>query len=131
MMFELEVDRVFRAEHSLVMYDGQPEPMHAHDWQTVVVVGATELDRIEVVMDFHELERIIDGAIEPLDGVSLNDLSIFASCNPSAERVAEHLGRTIAAGLPESVHLVRVTVTEAPGCRATWRGGDKVLSPES
>ena len=96
------------------------EEMHAHDWRVFVYVLADQLDGIECVMDFHELERIVDGAIKSLDHTTLNDEPAFATVNPSAERVAEHLFKAIAAQLPSTVKAGRVTVTEAPGCRASF-----------
>jgi hypothetical protein len=40
--------------------------------------------------------------------------------NPSAEEVARYIGRALAGSLPESVTLQRLSVTEAPGCKAAW-----------
>lgn len=119
-MYELRIERVFRASHALRLYDGSMEPTHLHAWRVLVHVRAAELDEIEVVMDFHELERIVEQAVAPLEGTRLNDTPEFADVNPSAERVAEKLYRRIAAELPQRVKLAKVTVTEAPGCRATF-----------
>ena len=119
-MHEIRIERTFNASHALRLYDGAMEPMHGHDWRVFVHVAAEELDAIECVMDFHELERIVEGVLGPLGGQTLNDLAPFAGVNPSAERVAEHIYRRIALGMPERVKLTRVTVTEAPGCRASY-----------
>ncbi len=119
-MYELEIERVFHAQHALRLYDGTMEEMHGHDWRVFVVVASEQLDEIEVAMDFHELERLVDEVIKPLAGVTLNECELFAEVNPSAERVAEHIYRGVLAGLPLSVKLVRVTVTEAPGCKASY-----------
>ncbi|MDH3584433.1 MAG: 6-carboxytetrahydropterin synthase [Phycisphaerae bacterium] len=120
-MYELNVERHFRAAHALRLYDGSREPLHEHAWKVVVDVAADQLDQIELVMDFHELQGIIDRALGPLEGRNLNNLDVFKTVNPSAERVAEHIYRAIAAELPASVRLSRVTVTEAPGCRASFQ----------
>lgn len=119
-MHEIEIERVFHAGHALRLYDGTMETPHEHDWRTFIAVASDELDAIEVVMDFHELERIVDEVLGELDGRSLNEVDAFAKVNPSAERVAEHIYRRIAAVLPQGVTLRRVTVTEAPGCRASY-----------
>ena len=119
-MHEIRIERTFNASHALRLYDGAMEPMHGHDWRTFVYVAAEELDAIECVMDFHELERIVDGVLGLLEGKTLNDLDAFAGVNPSAERVAERIYRAIAPELPDRVQLTRVTVTEAPGCRASY-----------
>ena len=123
-MHELRIERVFHAEHAIRLYDGSLEPLHPHDWCTLVYVTAGRLDAIEVVMDFHELERIVEAVLAPLHNRSLNDLPFFAAVNPTAERVAEHLFNQIAPELPKAVALAKVTVTEAPGCRASYLGSN-------
>ena len=123
-MHEIRIERRFNATHALRLYDGTMEPTHGHDWDVFIHVSAETLDAMETVMDFHELERIAAAVVGELDGTHLNDLDAFATTNPSAERVAEHLYRRIAGQLPEPdrVTLSRVTVTEAPGCRASYLG---------
>lgn len=120
MAYAIHIERRFVAAHALRLYDGSMEPLHSHEWKVEVDVAAQTLDEIDVVMDFHELQRIVDQAIAPLRGVTLNDSGQFASPNPSAERVAELLFKRIAAKLPPRVALSAVTVTEAPGCRARY-----------
>ena len=119
-MYEIQIERLFRAGHSLRLYDGAMEPVHEHDWLTVVRLQAAKLDAIEVVMDFHELEKIVAQALSPLEGRVLNELEIFRGVNTSAERVVEHIYKAIAPRLPRGVKLARVTVTEAEGCRASY-----------
>lgn len=119
-MYELRIERVVHATHAIRLYDGSLEEPHAHDWDVFVYVAAAELDAIEVVMDFHELERIVDGVLDPLRDADFNTHEAFAGVNPTAERVAEHIYNAIEPELPKRVGLKRVTVTESPGCRATY-----------
>ena len=67
-MFEITIHRVFSAAHALRLYDGSIEPLHGHNWTVDLTVGSQHLDKIEIVMDFHELERIVDALIAQLDG---------------------------------------------------------------
>lgn len=120
-MYEIEIQKVFHATHALKLYDGTMEEPHAHDWHTWVVVQADSLDPIEVVMDFHELENIVEGVIKPLQNTDLNKVALLDGFNPSAERIVERIYLAIEPQLPEQVQLVSVTVTEAPGCKATYR----------
>jgi 6-pyruvoyltetrahydropterin/6-carboxytetrahydropterin synthase len=122
-MHAIRIERVFHASHALKLYDGSMEESHAHDWRTFIDVSAAELDAMEVVMDFHELERIVDGVLGPLDQSDLNEAALLAGVNPSAERVAERIFKAIQPGLPESVRLEKVTVTEAVGCEASYFEG--------
>ncbi len=119
-MYELRIERIFHAAHALRLYDGMMEQPHAHDWRVYVHVVSGHLDSIEVVMDFHALERIVDSVLAPLHKTSLNEHPAFKNLNPSAERVAEVIFKQIAPQLPAGVLLSRLTVTEAPGCQASY-----------
>jgi 6-pyruvoyltetrahydropterin/6-carboxytetrahydropterin synthase len=75
-----------------------------------VTVAARELDPIGVVMDFHELERLLDLILKPLHNTHLNETSAFSKLNPSAENVAGYIGRSLK--LPGDVRLHGVEVWE-------------------
>jgi 6-pyruvoyltetrahydropterin/6-carboxytetrahydropterin synthase len=124
-MFEITVQRVFSAAHAIRLYDGSLEPVHGHNWPVEVTVAAAQLDAIEVVMDFHLLETLIDGLMQQVHNRSLNDVPPFGNVagtmNPTAERVAWWIGTEVAKGLPANVKLISVKVGEAPGCFATYR----------
>jgi len=119
MPFEIRITRTFSASHQLRLYDQSLELLHAHDWQVTVTVAAANLDRIGVVMDFHELERQLNDLLRPLHGRHLNDLPEFAALNPTAENVAWHIGQGLQ--LPAGIKLASVQVQEATGCIAVWR----------
>jgi 6-pyruvoyltetrahydropterin/6-carboxytetrahydropterin synthase len=121
MPFQIATTREFAAAHALRLYDGSLEPVHGHNWRVRVTVTAPALDSIGVVMDFHELERLTDAILAPLHNRHLNDVPPFAEgLNPSAENVALHVGRTIAASLPDAVRLTAVDVWETSTNRATY-----------
>lgn len=111
-MLAITATLTFTASHQLRLYDGSLEPLHEHLWAVKVTVSAAELDRIGVVMDFHDLERRIQAVIAPFEGRRLNDLPPFVATNPSAENVALHIARTLA--LPDTVQLESVEVWETP-----------------
>ncbi|MEX2214283.1 MAG: 6-carboxytetrahydropterin synthase [Phycisphaeraceae bacterium] len=128
-MYEITIHRVFAAAHAIRLYDGSIEPLHGHNWTVEVTAQAKELDAIEVVIDFHELERIVDALLAKVNNRNLNETPPFspyatgsnAGINPSAERVAWWIGTETAKQLPGHARLVSVKVGEAPGCVATWR----------
>jgi len=144
-MYEITNTPTFAAAHAIRLYDGSREALHGHNWTVEVTVAAAELDRIELVMDFHKLERLVDRLMGQVDNRNLNDIPPFAGAapaaggaassgasgeaaaargggvNPTAERVAWWLGSELAKVLPRRVRLVGVRVGEAPGCVATWR----------
>src|SRR5688572_12069423 len=118
MPFDISTTREFSAAHQLRLYDGSLEPLHGHNWRVRVTVASPTLDSIGVVMDFHQLERLVDELTVPMHNRHLNDLPPFAQLNPSAENVALHIGRALK--LPPSVRLARVEVWETPANRAVY-----------
>lgn len=118
-VFELTISSSFSAAHALVI-QGVREPVHGHDWQVEVLVGGVDLDEDGMLCDFHELEGRLAGIIAPFQTANLNDDPAFSSINPSAESVARHIGERFLIDLPAAVRLLRVSVTEAPGCKAAW-----------
>ncbi|HEX4053227.1 MAG TPA: 6-carboxytetrahydropterin synthase [Tepidisphaeraceae bacterium] len=120
MSYEICTIRQFSASHQLRLYDGSLEPLHGHNWSVKVIVSGAELDSIGVVMDFHELERLVDRLVVPMHNRHLNELAAFAAgLNPSAENVAGHVGSNLA--LPPRVRLVCVEVWETPDNSAVYR----------
>jgi 6-pyruvoyltetrahydropterin/6-carboxytetrahydropterin synthase len=119
MGFEISTVRHFSASHQLQLYDGSLEPLHGHNWAVKVTVSAPKLDAIGVVMDFHALERLVDGVVGTMHNRHLNDLEPFSRVNPSAEGVAMQ----VAAGLHlgADITLKSVEVWETADNSATYR----------
>ena len=119
-MFQITAERDFSASHQLVLYDGSLEPLHGHNWKVRVTVSAQKLDRIGVVMDFHELERLLDEIVGPFHNAHLNDRPPFREgLNPSAENVAMHVAGQLK--LPTHVRVDSVEAWETPQNRAICR----------
>ena len=118
-MFRLSINSSFSAAHTLTI-QGVSEPVHGHDWQVQAVVEGPRLDEDGLLCDFHDLEALLAEIIGPFQTANLNESEAFREQNPSAEVVARYIGERFAAGLPSQVSLVRVSVTEAPGCMAMW-----------
>jgi 6-pyruvoyltetrahydropterin/6-carboxytetrahydropterin synthase len=121
-VFEITTTRTFAAAHQLRLYDGSLEPLHGHNWRMKATVSAAKLDAIGVVMDFHELERLVDAVVAPMHNRHLNEVAPFVSeLNPTAENVALYVGRSIAGRLPDGVRVVRVEVWETDENSAVYR----------
>lgn len=118
-MFAISTTRRFSAAHQLKLYDGSIEPVHGHNWRVRVTVTAARLDRIGVVMDFHELERLVDAIITRWHNGHLNEMPEFARSNPSAENVAVAVAEALR--LPGHVRLSSVEVWETDDNRAVYR----------
>ncbi|MGN6367823.1 MAG: 6-pyruvoyl trahydropterin synthase family protein [Phycisphaerae bacterium] len=127
-MFAIEVQSTFSAAHALRLPDGALEPFHGHDFHVTVRIAADELDVLETVADFHDVEAALNAILTPWRNRNLNDLEPFRSrVNPSAERIAEQIGKHLSAALiaadkpnPRGLRLLEVRVTEAPNCAAIW-----------
>jgi 6-pyruvoyltetrahydropterin/6-carboxytetrahydropterin synthase len=137
MNYEITIRRTFSAAHAIRLHDGSLEPLHGHDWVVQVTVASERLDGMETVMDFHELQRIVDGPIGGLHNRNLNDVPPFADghgglkVNPTAERVASWLAERVTGHLPGSVRLICVEVEEAPDCVARYTPGGSAESDAS
>jgi 6-pyruvoyltetrahydropterin/6-carboxytetrahydropterin synthase len=119
-MFELSVEREFCAAHAIVI-NGHREPVHGHNWRVKVVVEGSQLDANGLLCDFHVIEREVDHTIAPFHNNNLNEVSPFDRINPTAEHVAQQIAHAIEKRLPKTATLRTVTVSEAPGCTATYR----------
>src|SRR5213079_2467226 len=95
MTVEISTTREFSASHQLRLYDGTLEPLHGHNWRARVTVSAPSLDNIGVVMDFHELERLLNRILDPLHNAHLNDHAELNRMNPSSESVALYIAQQL------------------------------------
>ena len=118
-MFEVSIERGFRASHAL-MLRGEREPVHWHDWKIVATVAGERLDADGMLVDFHALEQAVEGVVAPWIGKHLNDVLPEEFGNASAEQVAMCIARGITPSLPAGVALKNVRVMEAPNCVATF-----------
>ncbi len=87
-MFQISRECIFSASHQLKGYKGKCERLHGHNWRVRVHLEAEELDENGMVVDFHDLDRIMIDAIEPFEHRHLNEVSPFDVVNPSAENIA-------------------------------------------
>jgi 6-pyruvoyl-tetrahydropterin synthase len=119
--YEVSVQGVFHAGHSVRLPDGSCEPPHEHDWQVTATFRANRLDEtMGVVVDFLEVESSLQAVMAQLEGKDLNSLAAFSDGRPSAERVAEYVAKALAFRLGGDHRLYRLAVTEAPGCGAAY-----------
>jgi 6-pyruvoyl-tetrahydropterin synthase len=109
--FEAAVERplsvVFRRK------DGAWE---GHDYLVEVVAGRTELDAMDVVVDFRDLEAALDALLAPLQGKLLSDLGLDG---PLA--LAERLANALAPTLTAPARLVSISLIDGRGRRLALR----------
>ena len=126
-MYAITIETTFAAAHAIRLPDDSLETLHGHDWRVWVTIQRPQLDAIETVMDFHDLQAMLARVVKPFRQMNLNDVEPFSdgrgglAINPTAERVAWVIAQSLAEVLPEEVALADVRVEEAPGCVATYR----------
>lgn len=120
-MFTIAVTHEFCAAHSLTIA-GTPEPSHGHNFRVRAEVSG-ELDSDGLLADFHTVHALLADICEPWSNRDLNAAEPFHRVNPSAEHIAKEIAERLEAGLGLApvAWVSAVTVTEAPGCEATYR----------
>ncbi len=113
--YEVSVAGHFSAHHALRQSDGHLEEQHPHDWSLRVWISSSQLNHGDVIMDFVELQKIVDRTLARFDGTVLNECEELADINPSAERVSEYLYHAIRKKLPAGIQLDRVVLRRTGG----------------
>lgn len=101
-------------------------PGHPHDYRCAVTVSAPTPDRMGMVVDLAELDRILqEEVVARLDGKHLNEDVpglAYGEMLPTCEAIAVDVYRRIAARLPRDVTLERVRIMEDPTLYADCTG---------
>jgi 6-pyruvoyltetrahydropterin/6-carboxytetrahydropterin synthase len=128
-MIAIEVESVFCAAHALRMGQ-ETEALHGHNFRVTVRLTCQKLDGAQTVVDFREVEGLLEQVLAPWQNQNLNMLEPFRGrVNPSTERLAEQIGlqlQGLLGGLADDpvggrgLKVAQVRVTEAPGCAALW-----------
>jgi 6-pyruvoyltetrahydropterin/6-carboxytetrahydropterin synthase len=113
-MYHLTVHTQFAAAHNLLHYQGDCENLHGHNWKVEVTVGARQLDRSGLGIDFKVLKRETKKVLDHLDHTYLNQLPAFQEVSPSSENIARYLFEQLAAIFNDgNVKVEKVNVWES------------------
>jgi 6-pyruvoyltetrahydropterin/6-carboxytetrahydropterin synthase len=113
-MYHLTVHTQFAAAHNLLHYQGDCENLHGHNWKVEVTVGARQLDRSGLGIDFKVLKRETKKILDHLDHTYLNQLPAFQEVSPSSENIARYLFEQLAAIFNDgNVKVEKVNVWES------------------
>jgi 6-pyruvoyltetrahydropterin/6-carboxytetrahydropterin synthase len=118
--YQVDVERDFSASHQLRTYDELLEPIHGHRWKVRASFAGEHLDQMDVLIDFLEVERLLDDILAGFNNRHLNDLPCFDQTNPTAENVARAIFESLRARLGTPELLERITVQEAINCSASY-----------
>ncbi len=118
-MYLVRIEHTFCAAHALVLR-GVRETLHGHNWRVQATLAGASLDADGLLVDFHAVERALKAILSRFDNRNLNECPPFDRVNPSAELVAQYIAVNLAPALPRGVRVRSVSVSEAPGCVATY-----------
>lgn len=120
-MYHLTIHTHFAAAHNLINYQGDCENLHGHNWKVEVTVGARELDKAGLGIDFKILKRETNRVLDLLDHKYLNELEPFKDRSPSSENIAyflfSELGKTLNSA---NVRVEKVNVWESEYACASY-----------
>lgn len=118
-MYTVRVERTISAAHALEIA-GKREALHGHNWRVEVALGGSSLDGDGLLVDFHAMEAALASVLAPFDNRTLNDVPPFDRINPTAELLAQYVATSLGPKVPRGVRVLTATVSEAPGCTATY-----------
>ena len=118
-MFRVCVSTSFDATHAVTI-QGIDETPHSHNWKIVATLEGTTLDDDELLIDFLEVEKILDSIIAPFKTANLNTVDVLEGKNPSTELVALYIGEALCKQIQDPIQVQSVVVTEAPNCKAIY-----------
>ena len=120
-MYELSIETGFASAHQLRGYKGKCEKLHGHNWKVQISVTAERLNEIDLAIDFHELKKIANEVISPLDHAFLNDIFPSTEKNPSSENVAKWIYESLKKKInDDNIRVSAVTVWESDTASASY-----------
>jgi len=120
-MYELTIETGFASAHQLRGYKGKCENLHGHNWKVQISVAAERLNDIDIAIDFHDLKKIANDVISPLDHAYLNDIFPFTEKNPSSENIAKWIFDSMKKKInDDNIHVSAVTVWESDTASASY-----------
>ena len=120
-MYELSIEVGFAAAHQLRGYKGKCENLHGHNWRVQVSVSAERLNELDIAIDFHDLKKIAQEVVAPLDHAFLNDVFPFTEKNPSSENIAKWIFDSLKKKINNgNLRTAAVTVWESENASASY-----------
>lgn len=126
-MYSLRVKGGFAAAHHLEAYKGKCENTHGHNWKVELTVSRAQLHDDGMLLDFHDLKRVLGEVIAPLDHSYINKLEEFSGTNPTSENIARFIFDGVVERLQNidpDTRVHSVAVKEAEGSVAVYSNED-------
>jgi 6-pyruvoyltetrahydropterin/6-carboxytetrahydropterin synthase len=124
-VFEISRDFLFSAAHQIRFHGGKCERLHGHNWRIRVHARASELNKIGMVLDFADLQKLVTEIGAKFDHQVINEIPPFDTVNTTAENIARHfyveVDRLVAEREGGRVRISKVEVWESDGSVAVYR----------
>jgi 6-pyruvoyltetrahydropterin/6-carboxytetrahydropterin synthase len=123
-VYEVSKDFLFSAAHQIRFHGGKCERLHGHNWRVRVQARASELNRIGMVIDFADLQRIVAEVGARFDHRNVNEVPPFDQENTTAELLARFFYQEVGKHLASEggrVTVAKVEVWENEGSLAVYR----------
>lgn len=112
-MYRLRVESSFAAAHRLNIEKHKCESLHGHNWRVIVTVQGEKLDEHGMLVDFHELKKVVDRHVKRLDHVYINEVKPFDEVNPTTENICRYLSDAISTELNDGIAVHSVEIFES------------------
>ena len=116
-IYEVSATTSFSAAHRIVGHDGACKDIHGHNWKVEAVFASRKLNKLGMVVDFHDVKREMDLLSALFDHKMINEVPEFGGANPTAENMAEFFFKRLKKSLKLKPAYVRVFETDE-----TWAG---------
>ncbi len=124
-VYEVSKDFVFSAAHQIRMHGGKCERLHGHNWRIRVHARAGALNRIGMVIDFADLQKVVAELCARFDHQNMNEVAPFTEVNTTAENLSRFFyveaNRLLADVEGGRVSVSKVEVWENEGSLAVYR----------
>ncbi|MCW3975470.1 MAG: 6-carboxytetrahydropterin synthase [Candidatus Bathyarchaeota archaeon] len=87
-MYKISIIKKLIAQHYLLNEKGFESKIHSHPYKVEVILSGNKLDKNGYLVNFVEVEKIINDIIELFRDKILNKLEEFTEFNPSLENFA-------------------------------------------
>ena len=124
-VFEISRDFLFSAAHQIRFHGGKCERLHGHNWRIRVHARSSELNKIGMVLDFADLQKLVTEIGSRFDHQVINEIPPFDQLNTTAENIARffyvEVGRLVGEREAGRVRVSKVEVWESEGSVAVYR----------
>ncbi|OGF62570.1 MAG: hypothetical protein A2Y62_11685 [Candidatus Fischerbacteria bacterium RBG_13_37_8] len=120
-VYEICVKKHFQARHNLKYSNGQQDAIHLHQWIIEVHILSEKLSEEGLVEDFREVDKILEGILDAINGAHINELEPFTRINPSAENLCRWFYRQLKPCIIAPCRLVKVVLYETEHYSASYR----------